>query len=147
VRWDPTPVPPYEAAVQISPIPLLIVHGDQDPYFPLDHAEQLYAAARDPKELWLIPGFGHAESGAPPALIDRIGRWAATAAAAPVAQELARTVPADAELEGLPPAGDMDGDIAGNTSGEEARLEEAAGAAAAAGSSPAEVIGTDRLDC
>jgi hypothetical protein len=44
----------------------------------------------------------------------------------------------------------MDGDIAGNTSGEEARLEEAAeaaGAAAAAGSSPAEVIGTDRLDC
>jgi hypothetical protein len=150
VRWNPPPVPPYEAAVQISPIPLLIVHGDQDPYFPFDHAEQLYAAARDPKELWLIPGFGHAESGAPPALIDRIGRWAATAAAAPVAQELARTVPADAELEGLPPAGDMDGDIAGNTSGEGARLEEAAeaaGAAAAAGSSPAEVIGTDRLDC
>ncbi len=109
VRWNPTPVPPYEAAVQISPIPLLIVHGDQDPYFPLDHAQQLYAAARDPKELWLIPGFGHAESGAPPALIDRIGRWAAAAAAAPVAQELASTIPADAELAGLPPDGDMAG--------------------------------------
>ena len=35
VRWNPTPVPPYEAAAQISPIPLLIVHGDQDPFFPL----------------------------------------------------------------------------------------------------------------
>jgi hypothetical protein len=164
VRWDPPPVPPYEAAVQISPIPLLIVHGDQDPYFPLDHAEQLYAAARDPKELWLIPGFGHAESGAQPALIDRIGRWAAAAAAAPVAQGLARTIPADVELEALPPDGDMDGDmdvdvdmdvdiagdmagdIAGNTSREEARAAEAAGAAAAAGSSPAEVIGTETLD-
>ncbi len=153
VRWDPTPVPPSEAAVQISPIPLLVVHGDQDPYFPLDHAQQLYAAARDPKELWLIPGFGHAESGAPPALIDRIGRWAAAAAAAPVAQDLARTIPADAELEGLPPDGDMDGDmdgdIAGSTSREQARAmeaAEAAGAAAAAGSSPAEVIGTETLD-
>ena len=150
VRWNPTPVPPYEAAVQISPIPLLIVHGDEDPYFPLEDAQQLYAAARDPKELWLIPGFGHAESGAPPALIDRIGRWAALAAAAPVAQELASTVPADAELAGLPLAGDMDGDMGGdiarNTTGEQARAVEAAGAAAAAGSSPAEVIGTETLE-
>ena len=40
----------------------------------------------------------------------------------------------------------MDGDIAGNTSREEARAAEAAGAAAAAGCSPAEVIGTETLD-
>ena len=88
-QWDPTPMPPDEAAAQISPIPLLIVHGDTDPYFPVYHAHQLYDAAREPKELWLVPGFGHAESGCRPALVDRIGGWVATAAGAPVAEQLA----------------------------------------------------------
>ena len=60
--WDPVPVPPDEAAALISPTPLLIVHGDQDLYFPVDHAQRLYAAAREPRELWIVPGFGHAES-------------------------------------------------------------------------------------
>jgi pimeloyl-ACP methyl ester carboxylesterase len=75
VRWDPVPLPPAEAAARIAPIPLLVVHGDQDLYFPTDHAQQLYAAAGDPKELWIVPGFGHAESGADAALVDRIGQW------------------------------------------------------------------------
>jgi pimeloyl-ACP methyl ester carboxylesterase len=74
-RWDPVPMPPADAAARISPTPVLIVHGDQDEFFPVDHAEQLYATAREPKELWIIPGFGHAESGAQPALLDRIGGW------------------------------------------------------------------------
>ena len=64
-----------QAAARIAPIPLLVVHGDQDLYFPPDHAEQLYAAAGDPKELWIVPGFGHAESAARFPLLDRIGRW------------------------------------------------------------------------
>jgi len=34
----------------------------------------LYAAAREPKELWLLEGFGHAETAATPELLDRIGR-------------------------------------------------------------------------
>jgi pimeloyl-ACP methyl ester carboxylesterase len=75
VRWDPVPLPPAEAAARIAPIPLLVVHGDQDLYFPPDHAQQLYTAAGDPKELWIVPGFGHAESGANAALMDRIGQW------------------------------------------------------------------------
>ncbi len=75
VRWDPVPLPPAEAAARIAPIPLLVVHGDQDLYFPTDHAQQLYAAAGDPKELWIVPGFGHAQSGADAALVDRIGEW------------------------------------------------------------------------
>ena len=74
-RWDPVPVPPAEAAAQISPVPLLIVHGDQDHYFPPEHGRQLYAAAREPKELWIIPGMGHAESACGPELVDRIGHW------------------------------------------------------------------------
>lgn len=75
LRWNPVPVPPAEAAAQIAPTPFLIVHGDQDPYFPLEHAYQLYRAACEPKELWVVPGFGHAESGADASLVDRIARW------------------------------------------------------------------------
>ncbi|HEV8218798.1 MAG TPA: alpha/beta fold hydrolase [Streptosporangiaceae bacterium] len=81
-RWDPVPVPPAEAAARISPVPLLIVHGDQDGYFPVEHAQQIYAAAREPKDLWVIPGFGHAEAAASAALLDRIGRWAQQAVTA-----------------------------------------------------------------
>lgn len=81
-RWDPVPVPPADAAAKIAPIPLLIVHGDQDGYFPVEHATQLYEAANEPKELWIVPGFGHAESAADAALLDRIGGWVKAAVAA-----------------------------------------------------------------
>ncbi|MGH3153170.1 MAG: alpha/beta hydrolase [Streptosporangiaceae bacterium] len=81
VGWKMVPVPPAEAAAKISPVPLLIVHGDQDAYFPPEHARQLYMAAREPKELWLLPGMGHAEAAATTELVDRIAHWidAATA--------------------------------------------------------------------
>ena len=75
VRWNPDPLPPSEAAARIAPTPLLVVHGDQDLYFPPDHAQQLYEAAGEPKELWIVPGFGHAETGMNAALLDRIGQW------------------------------------------------------------------------
>ncbi|WP_018351690.1 alpha/beta hydrolase [Longispora albida] len=73
--WDPVPVPPDEAIAAITPVPVLIVHGDADHYFPVEHAEALYAAANEPKELWLEPGFGHAENAAPSDLVDRIVTW------------------------------------------------------------------------
>ncbi len=78
-RWDVVPVPPADAAAKIAPTPLLIVHGDKDEYFPVDHAEQLFEAAHQPKELWIVPGYGHAETAAPRELVDRIGRWGHTA--------------------------------------------------------------------
>jgi pimeloyl-ACP methyl ester carboxylesterase len=74
-KWDPVPLPPDDAAALIAPIPLLVVHGDQDGYFPVDHAQRIFDAAQEPKELWIVPGFGHAESGAGPKLITRIGTW------------------------------------------------------------------------
>jgi pimeloyl-ACP methyl ester carboxylesterase len=80
VRWDPVPVSPAEAAARISPTPFLIVHGDRDFYLPVEHAHQLYEAARDPKELWVIPGLGHAESGSNAVLVDRIAGWVRAAA-------------------------------------------------------------------
>ena len=51
------------------------MHGDKDLYFPPEHARQLYMAAREPKELWLLPGMGHAESACSPELVDRIAGW------------------------------------------------------------------------
>ena len=85
-RWDPVPMPPAEAAARISPVPLLIVHGEKDHYFPPEHARQLYMAAREPKDLWVLPGMGHAESACGQELVDRIGRWVdqATSPARPV---------------------------------------------------------------
>jgi pimeloyl-ACP methyl ester carboxylesterase len=82
-RWDPVPVPPADAAARIAPVPLLIVHGDRDGFFPVEHAAQLYEAANEPKELWIVPGFGHAESAAAAdaALLDRIGGWVREAVA------------------------------------------------------------------
>ncbi len=74
-KWDPVPLPPDDAAALISPVPLLVVHGDSDDYFPVDHGQQIFDAAGEPKELWIVPGFGHAESGAGPQLIKRIGSW------------------------------------------------------------------------
>jgi pimeloyl-ACP methyl ester carboxylesterase len=82
--WKLVPVPPAEAAARISPVPLLIVHGEQDQYFPPEHARQLHLAAREPKELWLLPDMGHAESGCSQDLADRIARWVVQATAQPV---------------------------------------------------------------
>jgi fermentation-respiration switch protein FrsA (DUF1100 family) len=89
--WKLVPVPPAEAAAQIAPIPLLIVHGDQDHYFPPEHARQLYLAAREPKELWVLPGMGHAEAACSAELIDRIGAWVQRAVTAQFAEVAAGT--------------------------------------------------------
>ncbi|WP_431962160.1 alpha/beta hydrolase [Actinacidiphila sp. bgisy160] len=75
--WDPVPMAPVEAVRSIAPTPLLIVHGDRDGYFPLDHPLSLAEAAGDAAELWIEPGFGHAENAASPALLHRIAQWAA----------------------------------------------------------------------
>ncbi|GGW65355.1 alpha/beta hydrolase [Streptomyces lucensis JCM 4490] len=78
--WDPVPLSPAEAASRIAPTPLLIVHGDRDAYFPLDHPRMLAGAAAGHGELWVEPGMGHAEHAAGDALVARIGDWAAAAA-------------------------------------------------------------------
>lgn len=83
---DPPPMPPVEAAALIAPTPLLVVHGDVDRYFPLEHATALHAAAvrgaaarpgggAAPAQLWVEPGFGHAEAAVTHTLLVRIGTW------------------------------------------------------------------------
>ncbi|MEU5756943.1 alpha/beta fold hydrolase [Streptomyces sp. NPDC047829] len=74
--WDPVPLSPVEAAGRIAPTPLLVVHGDRDGYFPLDHPRMLAEAAGDHGELWVEPGMGHAEHASGEELLHRIGDWA-----------------------------------------------------------------------
>ncbi|WP_078598865.1 alpha/beta hydrolase [Streptomyces davaonensis] len=74
--WDPVPLSPVESVPRIAPTPLLIVHGDRDGYFPVDHPRMLAEAAGDHGELWLEPGMGHAEHAAADELLARIGHWA-----------------------------------------------------------------------
>ncbi|WP_329337553.1 alpha/beta hydrolase [Streptomyces sp. NBC_00663] len=75
-EWDPVPLSPVEAVPRIAPTPLLIVHGDRDGYFPLDHPRMLADAAPGHAELWVEHGMGHAENAAPDELLRRIGDWA-----------------------------------------------------------------------
>lgn len=53
---------PLEAIARISPIPVLIIHGTADQIIPVHHARQLYAAAKQPKQLWLVPDSQHIQS-------------------------------------------------------------------------------------
>ena len=70
--WDPLPASPVQVVGAIAPVPLLLVHGDADPYFPVEHAHALAAAAGEPSELWLEEGLGHAETAVGDALLDRL---------------------------------------------------------------------------
>ena len=57
LRWTRA----LDAVARVSPIPLLIVHGDADWLVHPDHARRLYDAAAPPKELHMIEGGVHAE--------------------------------------------------------------------------------------
>jgi fermentation-respiration switch protein FrsA (DUF1100 family) len=52
-------VDPAQDLSTIHPRPVLIIHGLDDSLFPPYHAEKMYNAAQEPKELWLIEGLGH----------------------------------------------------------------------------------------
>lgn len=74
-EWDPVPASPVECVPYIAPTPLLIVHGDRDGYFPVDHPKMLAEASDGHAELWLEHGMGHAENAAPDDLLGRIADW------------------------------------------------------------------------
>ncbi|MWA12047.1 alpha/beta hydrolase [Streptomyces sp. BA2] len=96
-EWDPVPLSPVESVPLIAPTPLLIVHGDRDPYFPVDHPRMLAAAARGGAELWIEEGMGHAENAADDGLLGRIAEWATASWTSATAEG-----PASAEGEELP---------------------------------------------
>jgi len=47
---------------QVSPVPVLILHGEEDPVVPLHHGQLLYDSAVQPKELWRTAPQGHVRS-------------------------------------------------------------------------------------
>ena len=53
-------VAPADDAARLSPRPLLLIHGALDTHTPPSQSEELYAAAHEPKQLWIVPGAGHA---------------------------------------------------------------------------------------
>jgi pimeloyl-ACP methyl ester carboxylesterase len=79
--WELLPVSPVEVAGRVT-VPLLIVHGDSDPYFGVEHPRMLAGAgsfARPPAQLWIETGMGHGEKATTDELMDRIDNWARAA--------------------------------------------------------------------
>jgi len=53
---------PEASVAAISPLPLLLIHGDHDVVVPAHHSRQLFERAGEPKQLWIVPGAGHTQS-------------------------------------------------------------------------------------
>jgi alpha-beta hydrolase superfamily lysophospholipase len=71
LAWG-NPEPPAEVIAHIAPTPILIVHGENDHFFPVEDAQLLFERAGDPKRLLIIPEFGHAEDGFTPAFAHQL---------------------------------------------------------------------------
>jgi dipeptidyl aminopeptidase/acylaminoacyl peptidase len=52
-------ISPVSVIAKLSPAPVLIIAGEGDKLIPAENSRKLYAAAREPKELWVIPGADH----------------------------------------------------------------------------------------
>jgi fermentation-respiration switch protein FrsA (DUF1100 family) len=63
---------PLAAMAKISPLPVLILHGDRDRIVPVHHGRRLYEAAREPKQLWIVAGAGHIQAMQEPVQRDRL---------------------------------------------------------------------------
>lgn len=50
---------PKEKIKTLPPIPLLVIHGDEDPIVPYEMGQNLYDEAEKPKQFWKIDGGGH----------------------------------------------------------------------------------------
>jgi pimeloyl-ACP methyl ester carboxylesterase len=52
---------PVDGIAQLSPRPLLVIAGELDATVPPKMARALFDAAREPKELWIVPGAHHGD--------------------------------------------------------------------------------------
>ena len=50
---------PEDYIADIAPRPVFIIHGDKDRTVPVKMGKRLYALAKDPKFLWIVPGACH----------------------------------------------------------------------------------------
>lgn len=59
---EPSGPSPLAVVDAIAPAPVLVIHGTRDPFFPPSEAVDLHRRAGAPKDLWIVPDGGHAES-------------------------------------------------------------------------------------
>jgi pimeloyl-ACP methyl ester carboxylesterase len=52
---------PVESAAHIAPRPLFVIGGAKDDLMPVDDVTRVFEAAREPKQLWIVPGAYHAK--------------------------------------------------------------------------------------
>ncbi len=57
--FDRDRICPVEVVDQIAPRPLLVIHGTDDRRILESQVQRLFAAADEPKSLWLVPGATH----------------------------------------------------------------------------------------
>jgi fermentation-respiration switch protein FrsA (DUF1100 family) len=50
---------PGDRVSELSPIPLVVIHGDHDQILNYELGKEVYAKAREPKEFWPVPGGTH----------------------------------------------------------------------------------------
>ena len=57
--FDRDRICPVDVVDQIAPRPLLVIHGSEDRRILETQVRRLFAAASEPKSLWLVPGATH----------------------------------------------------------------------------------------
>ena len=57
--FDREQVCPVRVVEQIAPRPLLVIHGTEDRRITEEQVQELFAAAEEPKSLWLVDGASH----------------------------------------------------------------------------------------
>ena len=56
---------PHHVLAEISPVPLLVIHGNRDEIVPIHHGKRIYDGAKAPKWFWKLEGVGHIQSMSP----------------------------------------------------------------------------------
>ncbi|MFA6583809.1 MAG: alpha/beta hydrolase [Elusimicrobiaceae bacterium] len=56
---DPEPFSPIYHIAKISPRPVFMVVGSHDELVPLKNSQGMFKTAKNPKELWIVPGAAH----------------------------------------------------------------------------------------
>ena len=74
---------PAASVRALSPIPLLLIHGERDTVVSVEHSQRLFERAASPKELWIVPDAGHIQAVRDKAVRARLAEFLTRRAAAP----------------------------------------------------------------
>lgn len=58
-QTDVNKISPESLIGDLSPVPVFIIAGDGDALIPVENGRKLFAAAKEPKQLWIIPNAFH----------------------------------------------------------------------------------------